>query len=252
MNCENMAGRREIGGARREGGGKAMEDRRYEAVLLDVDGTLLDFEQAEREGIREVLKYYGFEPEEGLFSLYRRINQAAWAAFERGEVTKEALVCQRFVDFFGKIGKQVDGTEAEGLYRSVLDGSAVLIDGAEEICRYLKDRYDLYIVTNGTSSTQYKRLAASGLDRFFKDIFVSEDAGSQKPQKAYFDYCFKRIPGIAPERMLLVGDSLHSDILGGSQAGTGTCWFNPKGAEGEMGIRADYEIRRLRELKEIV
>ena len=50
------------------------------------------------------------------------------------------------------------------------------------------------MVTNGTSSTQYKRLAASGLDCFMKDIFVSEDAGSQKPQKEYFDYCFTRIP----------------------------------------------------------
>lgn len=65
-----------------------------------------------------------------------------------------------------------------------------MIDGALELCAYLKDRYDLYVVTNGTSSTQYKRLAASGLDGFMKDIFVSEDAGSQKPQKEYFDYCF--------------------------------------------------------------
>ena len=50
------------------------------------------------------------------------------------------------------------------------------------------------MVTNGTSSTQYKRLVASGLDSFMKDIFVSEDAGSQKPRKEYFDYCFSRIP----------------------------------------------------------
>lgn len=229
-----------------------MKDRRYEVILLDVDGTLLDFDQAEREGIREVLQCYGFEPEEGLFSLYRQINQAAWAAFERGEVTKEVLVCRRFTDFFGRLGKQVHGDEAERLYRSVLDRSAVLMDGAEEICGYLKERYDLYVVTNGTSSTQYKRLAASGLDRFFKDIFVSEDAGSQKPQKAYFDYCFKRIPKADPARMLLIGDSLHSDILGGQRAGTGTCWFNPKGAEGEAKIQPDYEIRKLEELKKIV
>lgn len=121
-----------------------------------------------------------------------------------------------------------------------------------DICRYLKERYELYVVTNGTSSTQYKRLAASGLDGFMKDIFVSEDAGSQKPQKEYFDYCFSRIPGARPERMLLVGDSLHSDIMGGNAAGTATCWYNPQGKAGSPDIKADYEIRNLEELKDFL
>ena len=135
----------------------------------------------------------------------------------------------------------MDGREAEELYRRQLDASAFLIDGALELCAYLKDRYDLYVVTNGTSSTQYKRLAASGLDGFMKDIFVSEDAGSQKPQKEYFDYCFSRIPDANPRRMLLIGDSPASDIKGGMAAGTYTCWYNPGGQTLPEGIRADYE-----------
>ena len=198
----------------------------YQAILLDVDGTLLDFNQAEADGMKVVLKTYGFEPTQERLSLYHEINERAWAAFERGEVTKERLVCQRFVDFFGALGKEVDGEAAEKLYRSQLDASAILIEGALEICGYLQKKYDLYIVTNGTSSTQYKRLAASGLDRFVKDIFVSEDAGSQKPQ-----------------------DSLQSDILGGKQAGTDTCWYNPGRLPGRADIRPDYEIRALAELK---
>ena len=224
----------------------------YQVILLDVDGTLLDFNQAEADGMKVVLKTYGFEPTQERLSLYHEINERAWAAFERGEVTKERLVCQRFVDFFGALGKEVDGEAAEKLYRSQLDASAILIEGALEICGYLQKKYDLYIVTNGTSSTQYKRLAASGLDRFVKDIFVSEDAGSQKPQKEYFDYCFSRIPGISPGQMLLVGDSLQSDILGGKQAGTDTCWYNPGRLPGRADIRPDYEIRALAELKSFV
>ena len=85
-----------------------------------------------------------------------------------------------------------------------------------------------------------------------KDIFVSEDAGSQKPQKEYFDYCFSRIPGARPERMLLVGDSLHSDIMGGNAAGTATCWYNPEGKAGDPDITADYGIRNLEELKDFL
>ena len=122
------------------------------------------------------------------------------------------------MDFFGALGKEVDGEAAEKLYRSQLDASAILIEGALEICGYLQKKYDLYIVTNGTSSTQYKRLAASGLDRFVKDIFVSEDAGSQKPQKEYFDYCFSRIPGISP-RADAVGGGFPPVGYSGRKAG---------------------------------
>ncbi len=146
----------------------------------------------------------------------------------------------------------MDGREAEELYRRQLDASAFLIDGALELCAYLKDRYDLYVVTNGTSSTQYKRLAASGLDGFMKDIFVSEDAGSQKPQKEYFDYCFSRIPDANPRRMLLIGDSPASDIKGGMAAGTYTCWYNPDGQTLPEGIRADYEVGSLKELMNLL
>jgi 2-haloacid dehalogenase len=224
-------------------------ERQFTTILLDVDGTLLDFDAAERDGIRAVLTHYGFEPKEEYLSHYHEMNQKAWEAFERGEVTKEKLLTERFERFFGEMGKAVNGREAEDLYRGYLNESSVLIEGALEICAYLRERYDLYIVTNGTANTQYKRLASSGIDSYVKGIFVSEEAGSQKPKKAYFDYCFSRIPGADPEKMLLVGDSLHSDIQGGINAGCATCWYNPEGKPGEDGIRADYEIRRLEELK---
>ena len=227
--------------------------RTYRDILLDVDGTLLDFGAAEQVGIAAVLARYGFEADEERIRLYHRINGAAWAAFERGEVTKERLVEERFETFFQELGKNVNGREAEDLYRSYLDQSAVLIDGAEDICRYLKERgYGLYVVTNGTSTTQYKRLALSGLDAYMDGIFVSEDAGSQKPQKEYFDYCFARIPQADPSRMILVGDSLTSDIKGGINAGVSTCWYNPAGLPEREDIRPDRQIRRLEELKELL
>lgn len=225
------------------------KNHRYDQILLDVDGTLLDFQMAEKAGIKVVLEAYGFEATDERLKKYHDINEALWTAFEQGRVTKERLVCERFELFFGGLGKRVDGWEAENLYRGQLDRSAVLVEGALEVCEYLNKRYDLYVVTNGTSTTQYKRLAASGLDCFMKDIFVSEDAGSQKPQKEYFDYCFARIPGARPERMLLVGDSLQSDIKGGNTAGTDTCWYHPAGQPADPKARPDYEIRSLWELK---
>ena len=227
-------------------------DRRYDVVLLDVDGTLLDFKLSEKLGMEHVMRAFGVEPTKERLELYHEINEGFWSAFERGEVTKERLVWERFNVFFARLGITVDGHATESLYRRQLDASAFLIDGALELCAYLKDRYDLYVVTNGTSSTQYKRLAASGLDGFMKDIFVSEDAGSQKPQKEYFDYCFSRIPDANPRRMLLIGDSPASDIKGGMAAGTYTCWYNPDGQTLPEGIRADYEVGSLKELMNLL
>ena len=225
----------------------------FTTVLLDVDGTLLDFDAAERLGVCAVMRAWGVEPTDYLIERYHQINQGFWKSFERGEIAREEIFGNRYRKFFAAIGKEVDGDAAEALYREQLDNCAILMDGAEEICSWLKEKgYDLYIVTNGVSSTQYSRLKRSGLDQYFTDIFVSEDTGSQKPQKEYFDYCFSRIPGADPSRMLLVGDSLHSDILGGNVAGTDTCWYNPKGKPGEPGIRVDYEIAELRELEKIV
>jgi len=158
----------------------------------------------------------------------------------------------RFIDFFKTLDMTVDGQAMETMFRRELNKSAILLEGALEICEYLKHKYSMYVVTNGVSETQYMRLAASGLDRFFDDIFVSEDAGSQKPMIEYFEYCFSRIPDSGPEDMLIIGDTLTSDIKGGNVAGIDTCWYNPHKYGRKAGIRVDHEIRRLEELKQIL
>ncbi len=228
-------------------------EKRFTTVLLDVDGTLLDFDEAERLGVCAVMRAWGVEPTDYLIERYHQINQGFWKAFERGDIPREEIFGSRYHKFFAAMGKEVDGDAAEDLYREQLDNCAILMDGAEDICIWLKDGgYDLYIVTNGVSSTQYSRLKRSGLDKYFTDIFVSEDTGRQKPQKEYFDYCFARIHEKDPCRMLIVGDSQTSDIRGGQNAGIATCWLNDGTQPRAAGIKADYEIKRLEELKRIL
>ncbi|MFR8531450.1 MAG: HAD-IA family hydrolase, partial [Anaeromassilibacillus sp.] len=137
-------------------------------------------------------------------------------------------------------------------YQEELGRGAFLLPGAEEVCAYCARFCDLYIVTNGVSRTQYSRLHDSGLDRYMKGIFVSEDAGYQKPMKEYFDYVFARIPGFQAEKTLIVGDSLSSDIRGGNNAGIDTCWYCPDGGQMPGDVRVNYTIRRLEELKDLI
>jgi len=223
--------------------------KEYKILLLDVDDTLLDFKAAERNGICEVMKAYGVEPDEEKIAAYSKLNDSLWKAFERGEIPRDTIMEVRFGRFFAELGKEVNGPEAEKLYRAQLNESAVLIDGALEILDYLSGKYDLYIITNGVSKTQYNRLAKSGIDRYMKDIFVSEDAGCQKPRKEFFEYCFSRLGAYDVSQMLVIGDSLSSDIRGGNNAGIDTCWFNRKGETCPEDISVDCEIHHLEELR---
>lgn len=224
-------------------------NKRYKALLMDVDGTLLDFDRAEAVAFTKVLEKYGFNPEERLIQEYHKINQECWEAFEIGQMERDRVLTVRFERFFGRHGRSVSGEEAEGAYRVWLGEGAYLMEGAVEILDYLKERYPLYVVTNGVGATQRKRLKASGLAPYFRDIFISEEAGSQKPQKEFFEYCFARITEAEREEMMVIGDSLTSDIQGGVNAGTDTCWFNPQGKENRKALPVTWEIRRLSELK---
>lgn len=228
------------------------DSRPFTTVLMDVDGTLLDFDEAECRGVRIVMQSRGVEPTKYLVQRYHEINKKYWKAFERGEIPKEAIIENRFVDFFRTLGQEIDAAEVERLYREQLDSCAILIEGAFDICAYLRERYQLYVVTNGISHTQYRRLKDSGLSQFFSDIFVSEDTGSQKPKREYFDYCFARIPEQDPSRMIIIGDSLTSDIQGGQNAGIATCWVNFGGHPRIADVKPDYEVNRLADIKKIL
>ena len=225
---------------------------RYTTLLFDVDNTLLNFDASEEEAFKSLLLHFGIEPKDSLLQEYHQINRSCWELFEEGKMEKEEVLLRRFEIFFSRHNCQADGKEAEAFYRERLGDSAILIPGALELCRDLSRKYDLYVVTNGVEATQRNRLKLSGLDRFMKDIFVSEDAGSQKPQKEYFDYCFSRIPDANPRRMLFIGDSPASDIKGGMAAGTYTCWYNPDGQTLPEGIRADYEVGSHKELMNLL
>lgn len=226
--------------------------KQYKIILLDVDGTLLDFDKAEEQGIGFLLRTYGVPETEENKEAYHKLNQSYWRRMERGELTRDQVLCLRFEEFFGSFGLSVDGKETDRLYRQSLEQSAFCIEGAHELLTALKGRYRLAVVTNGVAATQYKRLADSGLDSYMDWIFVSEEAGSQKPQREFFEYCFERMVRRDVENMLIVGDSLTSDIKGGNTAGIDTCWFNPHEQPNTAGVHVDYEIRSLKELEQLL
>ena len=226
--------------------------KNYRTLFFDVDDTLLDFGAAEKSALRKLFQEQQIPLTAEIEANYRRINQGLWRVFEKGEMDRDQVVNTRFSLLFKEYGLEADGVLLEKKYRSFLEEGHQLIDGAFELIESLQDQYDLYIVTNGVSKTQYKRLQASGLYPMFKGIFVSEDTGFQKPMKEYFDYVFERIPHFSVDQGLIIGDSLTADIEGGRLAGLDTCWMNPDMSANHTDIEPTYQIQRLNELQHIL
>lgn len=204
--------------------------KKYTTLLFDADRTLFDFDAAERDAFGIVMKAHGIQLNDGDFEKYVGMNSEMWDMLGRGEITKDYLLENRFGLFFESIGKTVSTPSAQlnAEYVDVLADCSNLFDGALELCRELSGEYDMYIVTNGVSHTQKKRFYLSPIHEYFKDIFVSEDAGAEKPRREYFDYVFARIGEDKREASVIIGDSLAHDILGGINYGIDTVWYDPK------------------------
>ncbi|KFM99622.1 noncanonical pyrimidine nucleotidase, YjjG family [Bacillus clarus] len=226
--------------------------KKYTTLLFDVDDTLLDFQKAEKTALRMLFEEKNIPLTAEIEAHYKKVNKGLWDAFEEGKINRDEVVNTRFSTLFKEYGQEVDGILFEENYRSYLEEGDQLIQGAFEFIQNIQNEYDLYIVTNGVSKTQDKRLRNAGLHLLFKDIFVSEDTGFQKPMKEYFDYVFERIPDFSVKKGLIIGDSLNADIKGGYLAGLDTCWFNPEKKSNHSGIVPTYEVQSFDELYDLL
>ncbi len=221
---------------------------KYEILLFDVDDTLLDFDLAENAALDRLFAQEKIATTPTMIARYKEINESMWRAFERGEVTKNVLHNTRFSIALKEFGLEVDGEYFEAIFQKYLQEAHHYVDGAYELIAQLSHNYNLYVVSNGKTITQNKRLVDADLAKYFKGIFISEQTGYQKPMPAFFDYVFDRIEGISKEKALIVGDSLTSDVKGGLLAGIDTCWFNIHDIENTSDILPNYEIKKLHEL----
>lgn len=222
--------------------------KRYQAILWDVDDTLLDFKKSEKSGIYTCFEKRGLYIDDAIAKRFSVINDSFWKRFEKKELTKVEVQRGRFIQLFEElnISDKVDVEEIRLEYEKLLGEIWYYKENSKELLEKL-DRmgYRQYAITNGTKKVQDMKLKSSGFDRIFKDIFISDVIGIPKPQKGFFDYVLSAIGDIDKSEMLIVGDSLSSDMRGGAENGIDTCWYNPEQGQNEQKVPVTYEIRKL-------
>ncbi len=224
------------------------------AILWDVDGTLLDFLAAEKAAVQRLFREFGLgECTDEMVARYSAINDSYWKRLERGEITKQQVLICRYQEFFAEVG--VDPSLAEPFnarYQHALGDTVVYRDDSLAIVKALHSKVKQYVVSNGTIVAQTKKLQRSHLGEWMDGVFLSEELGAEKPSPAFFDQVFAALPDLQKEDMLLVGDSLTSDMKGGLLAGIPTCWYNPNRLPRPADMAIDFVIEDLHEIYELI
>lgn len=224
--------------------------RQIKVVLWDIDGTLLNFEVAETRAIRQGFADFNLGVcTDQMLEEYSRINRKYWRRLERGELTKPEVLEGRFREFFTNHGlNPAIVADFNAAYQLNLGSTVCFNPHALEVVRTLQGRVKQYAVTNGTRAAQSRKLARSGLAQILNGVFISEDIGAEKPSPEFFDAVWHTIGPYAKDEVLIVGDSLTSDMQGGNNAGIRCCWYHGPNTQNTSGLRLDYEIQDLRQV----
>ena len=227
-------------------------------ILIDIDNTLLSFTGYVKETMREGFSYFGLKPyTEDMFPVFERINNSLWRQLEQGALTFEELIDCRWDLIFKALDIDFDGKAFEEYFRERLFYSAVPEDGAVDLLQYLSSKYTLCAASNGPYDQQMNRLRVGEMIDYFDHCFISSQIGAQKPSRQFFDRCFSILresgfPDLAPDEVVIIGDSISSDISGGIDYGMHTCLYQKNTMPGRDNSAAEHVVGRLSEIKRIL
>ena len=230
--------------------GSCIQAPRYRWLLFDADGTLFDYDRAERAALDQALRQIGVSTDPGHLAAYRRINQALWQAVEKGEITPGMVKVRRFELLLEAIQVPYSPSALSAAYLECLANCSELLEDAGEVLGALRRKYQIAILTNGLKEVQRGRLSRSAIRPHISQIIISEEVGAAKPAREFFDQAFARLGHPSKREVLMVGDGWASDVQGAVQYGIDACWYNPGRKPRPANCEITREIAALRELSD--
>lgn len=225
----------------------------YEVIIFDADETLFDFKKSEKYALKNTMIEFGIDYDENYhLKVYKDINTLIWKEFENGLIIQRDLNIERFKRLLSKLNIKFDEVKFAKSYVKHLSCASFLYDDSMALIISLHKDYRLIIITNGLKDVQDNRIRKSVIGKYFEDVVISDEIEVSKPDPKIFQHALKNINHTDKTKVLMVGDSLTSDIQGGIRFGIDTCWFNSNKIINKGAIKPTYEITNLMELKNIV
>lgn len=228
----------------------------YKHIFFDLDRTLWDFDASSNEAFHDIyttfeLKNKGVNSVRSFKDFYNHHNEILWNQYRDGKLSKEVLRGLRFRLTLKEFG--IDNEELAqqiGIHYVKISPLLVhLFPNAFQTLDYLHSRYQLHIITNGFSEVQFTKLKVSGLDKYFKEVITSEEAGVKKPDPKIFEFAFNKAETNA-DVSLMIGDDFNVDIIGAKTIGMDQVLFDPERESTQNGVT--YYINDLIELKKFL
>lgn len=222
---------------------------KYELILFDSDETLFDFKKSERVALENTITDLGYDYDPLYhLPLYKEVNTIIWKELEAGKIQQSVLKVERFKRYADRLNIEMDAFKVSTLYEKHLSEASFLYDESLPVIQALHSKCRLVIITNGLTFVQRNRIGKSIIAPYFETIIISEEVKVAKPNPKIFEIALRSAHFTDRDKVLIVGDSLTSDIQGGINFGIDTCWFNPNHHENKTQIRPTYKISDLHEL----
>ena len=237
--------------------------KKYKKILFDLDNTLVDDDENRKYAIKQILLERNDKVNSDILNKFVELDNQFWKEraerkvkdpykFKSNEDRTKWIRAQRFINYFKDISFE-EAVEINNKYISYLSMNIVPIKNAEEILEYLyKKHYEIYIITNSPKKVVKDKLAKINALNYIKESFSAEEAGHMKPHNEFYEKFFKKIGTYEKNDMIIIGDELEKDILGGIQNGIDSCWFNLNRQANTTELKPNYEIHYLIELKNIL
>lgn len=228
--------------------------KKYKALIFDADHTLLDYGADERAALKRVLLACGYQPTEEDVMFCHALSEEAWTEVGLYDVLSPRIqreyhrlyrshVALLFERAFERLGSsRLTPAEAGEVFLQELQAPSTYFPEAVSVLKELRKSYPIYLATNGLSSIQRGRISRTA--DLYDGVFISEEVGAIKPTRAFFAAILATL-NLAETDVLMIGDSLLSDMNGAYASGIDGCWFNPFRKENKENIPASYEISAL-------
>lgn len=220
----------------------------WDWILFDADETLFTFDAFG--GLQRMFLDYSVTFTAEDFQDYQAVNKPLWVDYQNGAISALQLQHQRFEGWAERLS--VPAGDLNAAFLNAMAEICVPLPGAVSLLNALKYKVKMGIITNGFTALQQIRLERTGLRDYFDLLVISEQVGVAKPDRKIFDYAFEKMGNPPRERVLMVGDTAESDILGGINAGIATCWLNAHGRNLPEGVTPTWEVASLSELERLL